>query len=421
MGIKIKNRLRTTARNFLIRFPLTDFHFSSSVILPVTNLGGVSSALVTSQRDGFQTCTFHHTLCQVQFCTTQGSGSLTEEQTHPGSWRNFATSYFLIALLSPNVSSRFLKVHNCGEMWVQKLFIDKVALKRLAGFRVKIDLFSSSFIFLFFLAPLCYIFSSLFLWLGGVFFFFFLISFTHRCSCTCSQLIITTSLHSEKSLTHPGRFSCLFARQDFIPPPPPPSVASPRPYSPIGRSTASWGAQLLQRQSFSGTHLRRFTFSSPRSVQSWLHVSFAICLSGWYSNLDHLAERRGAAQWAVGGGGGGYEEAEEGGQGEESFFFMPLQRWRGLGSWTLVTHHEFATCIKSLSNRWSHKFDLNAQSIFFSLYFFSLCFTLFTIWEIFWIFSFVLVIFYCLLCFLFYCLICLNIFFIYFFNKMYFK
>lgn len=193
----------------------------------------MSSALVTSQRDGFQTCTFHHTLCQVQFCTTQGSGSLTEEQTRPGSWRNFATSYFVIALLSPNVSSRFLKVHNCGEMWVQKLFIDKVRSNVSPAFESKLICFpppssSSSSLPLFVIFfPLC--FSD---WEVFFIYFFFLISFTHRCSCTCSQLIITTSLHSEKSLTHPGRFSCPFARQDFISPPHPPSVASPRPSSP---------------------------------------------------------------------------------------------------------------------------------------------------------------------------------------------
>lgn len=296
-----------------------------------------------------------------------------------------------------------------------KIIYRQSALKRLAGFRVKIDLFSSSFIFLFFLAPLCYIFSSLFLWLGGFFYLFF---FPHLLHTPLQLHLFTTYHHDIAALREVADSS----RSVFLPvcsagfylPPPSAIGGFASTLFPLWRSTASWGAQLLQRQSFSGTHLRRFTFSSPRSVQSWLHVSFAICLSGWYSNLDHLAERRGAAQWAVGGGGGGSEEEEDegGGQGEESFFFMPLQRWRGLGSWTLVTHQEFATCIKSLSNRWSHKFDLNAQSIFFLL-----CFTLFTIWEIFWIFSFVLLIFLILFfivscVFLFYCLICLNIFFL---------
>lgn len=167
---------------------------------------------------------------KYNFAQHKGSGSLTEEQTHPGSWRNFATSYFVIALLSPNVSSRFLKVHDCGEMWVQKLFIDKVRSNVSPAFESKLICFpppssssSSSSLFVIFF-PLCFSDWEVF------FFCFFLISFTHRCSCTCSQLIITTSLHSEKSLTHPGRFSCLFARQDFIPPPP--SVASPRASSP---------------------------------------------------------------------------------------------------------------------------------------------------------------------------------------------
>lgn len=59
-----------------------------------------------------------------------------------------------------------------------KIIYRRNALKRLAGFRVEIDLFSS-FVFLFLLTRLCYIFYSLFLWLGVLLFFFSLISFLY--------------------------------------------------------------------------------------------------------------------------------------------------------------------------------------------------------------------------------------------------
>lgn len=70
-------------------------------------------------------------------------------------------SYFVIALLSPNVSSRFLKVRNCGEMWVQKLFIDKVRSNVSPAFESKLIRFppssssSSSPLFVI-LFPLCF-------------------------------------------------------------------------------------------------------------------------------------------------------------------------------------------------------------------------------------------------------------------------
>lgn len=151
-------------------------------------------------------------------------------------------SYFVIALLSPNVSSRFLKVHNCGEMWAQKLFIDKVRSNVSPAFESKLICFPPSssssssprFVILF---PLCFS--------DWEFFLLFLISFTHRCSGTRSQLIITTSLHSEKSLTHPGGFPPPVCSAGFYSPRPlhlrhrwrRRSVASTR--FPLGTPTAS--------------------------------------------------------------------------------------------------------------------------------------------------------------------------------------
>lgn len=145
-----------------------------------------------------------------------------------------------------------------------KIIYRQSALKRLAGFRVQIDLFSS-FVFLFFLTPLS-------VSLTGS---FFLIPFTRRCSCTSSQLIITTSLHSEKSLTDPGGFSCWLLGGTLFP-----AAASPPPTSPSKCRPRLDVRSCFSENLFLGRIPRRFTVSPPGSAEPGLHVSVAMCLSG---------------------------------------------------------------------------------------------------------------------------------------------
>lgn len=75
----------------------------------------------------------------------------------------------------------------------------------------------------------------------------------------------------------------------------------------------------------------------PRPPDSWLRVVYNLFVRSiqW---LDHLAEQH-TGQWGEGAG--------------------SVSCHCSADSLTLVTHHEFAACIKSLSNRWSHKLHLN--------------------------------------------------------------
>lgn len=106
-------------------------------------------------------------------------------------------SDFVIALLSPKRIEALHPSPQLRQSVGAKIIYRQNALKRLAGFRVEIDLFSS-LVFLFCLTPLCYIFVLLFVSLTGRSAVIF-----PAAAALLLQLITTISLHAEELLTDP--------------------------------------------------------------------------------------------------------------------------------------------------------------------------------------------------------------------------